>query len=107
VLVLVLVRHLVELHGGQVHAESPGEGKGATFTVELPLMSAALEAPAPEPERATAGGLGELPDRPSVDAGDLIEDPAARSGASGCSSSTISATSARSSWSRSRTMGPR
>lgn len=34
---LAIVRHLVELHGGTVHAESPGEGKGATFTVMLPL----------------------------------------------------------------------
>jgi Signal transduction histidine kinase len=34
---LAIVRHLVELHGGTVCAESPGEGKGATFTVTLPL----------------------------------------------------------------------
>jgi len=32
------VRHLVELHGGTIQAESPGEGQGATFTVRLPLM---------------------------------------------------------------------
>ncbi|MBM3804385.1 MAG: hybrid sensor histidine kinase/response regulator [Acidimicrobiia bacterium] len=37
---LALVRHLVELHGGSVHAESAGEGKGATFSVQLPLLSA-------------------------------------------------------------------
>jgi PAS domain S-box-containing protein len=35
---LAIVRHLVELHGGTVQAESPGEGQGATFTVKLPLM---------------------------------------------------------------------
>lgn len=34
---LAIVRHLVELHGGVVIAESEGEGKGATFTVRLPL----------------------------------------------------------------------
>jgi signal transduction histidine kinase len=34
---LAIVRHLVELHGGTVGAESRGEGQGATFTVELPL----------------------------------------------------------------------
>jgi PAS domain S-box-containing protein len=34
---LAIVRHLVELHGGNVRAESPGEGKGATFTVVLPV----------------------------------------------------------------------
>ena len=34
---LAIVRHLVELHGGRVAVESPGEGLGATFTVVLPL----------------------------------------------------------------------
>ncbi|HVG21245.1 MAG TPA: PAS domain S-box protein [Blastocatellia bacterium] len=35
---LAIVRHLVETHGGTVRAESGGEGKGATFTVSLPLL---------------------------------------------------------------------
>ncbi|HLO50752.1 MAG TPA: response regulator [Kamptonema sp.] len=34
---LAIVRQLVELHGGSVWASSPGVGKGATFTVQLPL----------------------------------------------------------------------
>ncbi|WGV26787.1 hybrid sensor histidine kinase/response regulator [Halotia branconii] len=34
---LAIVRHLVELHGGTIVAESPGEGQGAIFTVKLPL----------------------------------------------------------------------
>ena len=34
---LALVRELVTMHGGTVHAESPGEGQGATFVVMLPL----------------------------------------------------------------------
>jgi signal transduction histidine kinase len=33
---LSIVRHLVELHGGNVRAESEGEGLGSTFTVTLP-----------------------------------------------------------------------
>ncbi|MDQ2974791.1 MAG: PAS domain S-box protein [Acidobacteriota bacterium] len=36
---LAIVRHLVELHGGTVHAESVGEGSGATFVVKLPVVS--------------------------------------------------------------------
>lgn len=34
---LSIVRHLTELHGGTVRAESEGEGRGATFTVSIPL----------------------------------------------------------------------
>jgi PAS domain S-box-containing protein len=34
---LAIVRHLVELHGGRVEAESAGAGQGATFSVELPV----------------------------------------------------------------------
>jgi len=36
---LAIVRHLTELHGGTVKAESLGEGLGAIFTVKLPLMA--------------------------------------------------------------------
>jgi signal transduction histidine kinase len=35
---LLIARHVVELHGGSLRAESPGEGKGATFTVGLPPL---------------------------------------------------------------------
>lgn len=35
---LSIVYQLVELHGGTVGAESPGEGQGATFKVQLPLL---------------------------------------------------------------------
>ena len=33
---MAIVRHLVELHGGTVRVHSEGEGRGATFTIELP-----------------------------------------------------------------------
>ncbi len=36
---LSIVRHLVELHGGRVRAESPGPAQGSTFAVELPVAS--------------------------------------------------------------------
>ena len=34
---LAIVRHLVELHGGTVHADSEGPGSGSTFVVKLPM----------------------------------------------------------------------
>jgi PAS domain S-box-containing protein len=41
---LAIVRHLVDLHGGTVVVESPGEGQGATFRIDLPLMGEAAAA---------------------------------------------------------------
>ncbi len=40
---LTIVRNLVELHGGTIQAESAGHGRGATFTVEIPLTEEFLE----------------------------------------------------------------
>jgi signal transduction histidine kinase/ActR/RegA family two-component response regulator len=37
---LAIVRHVVEMHGGTVGVESEGYGKGATFTVKLPVIAA-------------------------------------------------------------------
>jgi PAS domain S-box-containing protein len=39
---LSIVRQLVQAHGGSIRAESGGEGRGATFTVELPVRAPAL-----------------------------------------------------------------
>lgn len=36
---LAIVRHLVEMHGGTVQAESAGEGLGSRFTIRLPLAT--------------------------------------------------------------------
>lgn len=41
---LAIVRHLVELHGGSVTADSAGAGKGTTFTVRLPINPMRVEA---------------------------------------------------------------
>lgn len=43
---LAIVRHLVELHGGTVRAHSEGEGRGASFTVEIPLLPTTTASPA-------------------------------------------------------------
>jgi PAS domain S-box-containing protein len=50
---LSIVKNLVEMHGGSVRADSPGENQGATFMITLPCSRIdAAEAPAP----AKAGG---------------------------------------------------
>ena len=46
---MAIVRHLVELHGGTVSAQSEGEGRGASFTASLPIRIATAEPGAPEP----------------------------------------------------------
>ena len=55
---LSIVRHLVEQHGGTVHAESGGTGQGSTFTVTLPLATARID--------PTPGGARETDLRPSL-----------------------------------------
>ena len=52
---LAIVRHIVELHGGTVQVESEGEGKGARFTVRIPIRAAVRPTdaePLDEPVRA-------------------------------------------------------
>src|SRR6266704_2967872 len=48
---LAIVRHIVELHGGVVRAESAGESRGATFTVDLPVAPTLSGAVTPLPAR--------------------------------------------------------
>jgi signal transduction histidine kinase/CHASE1-domain containing sensor protein/CheY-like chemotaxis protein len=43
---LAIARHLVEIHGGTINAASRGEGRGATFTIRLPLIAATAAAKA-------------------------------------------------------------
>jgi len=45
---LTLVKRLVELHGGQVTASSPGVGRGSTFSIRLPTIAEATGFPAAE-----------------------------------------------------------
>ncbi len=51
---LSIVRHLIELHGGAVEVDSPGEGQGASFTVKLPQRAELAEEPPLEQRPASA-----------------------------------------------------
>ena len=70
---LGIVRHLVQLHGGSVRAESRGEGRGATFIVRLPIHHpAAPVAALPAAEMIEA--LADLKDRLSAVRVLVVED---------------------------------
>ncbi len=57
---LAIVRTLAQMHGGNVRAASDGPGRGARFTVSLPLAGGHGE-PAPEPQpRETSPGSGRI-----------------------------------------------
>ena len=55
---LALVKGLVEMHGGQVAAESAGPGKGSTFTVRMPALVTISEAAASSPSDKTRSAPG-------------------------------------------------
>jgi PAS domain S-box-containing protein len=62
---LAIVRHLVELHGGTIHAASGGRDAGSTFRVRLPVMSVHQQTPAERrihPTAEAGGHVSELPD---------------------------------------------
>jgi PAS domain S-box-containing protein len=63
---LAIVRHLVESHGGSVHVDSPGDGRGTTFLVELPIRAVMGRGAVPEEvaaahTRPTAVALDDAP----------------------------------------------
>jgi PAS domain S-box-containing protein len=57
---LAIVRNLVEMQGGTVHVESPGEGQGSTFTVRLPLIAVITKTSAEEQWAHPTAGDGLL-----------------------------------------------
>ena len=68
---LTIVRRLVELHGGSVHAESPGPGKGSRFAIQIPRAAPI----AAEDSRAEPAARRSQPRRVVVidDSGDIRE----------------------------------
>src|SRR5579863_8345948 len=80
---LAICKQLVELHGGSIRAASQGEGKGATFTVHLPLSIAHLDdrsTPRIHPTAETqAGEMLSLPRLEGVHAFVVDDEPDARS----------------------------
>lgn len=68
---LAVVRHLVELHGGNVSADSAGPGQGSTFIVELPLADEKRHPPksrdASIGETKLDGGLKDSSNRVKLD----------------------------------------
>ncbi len=75
---LALVKNLVHLHGGQVHAHSEGLGKGSVFTIALPALpvgGAPSEAPTQRVRQSTPGSPGRhvLVVDDNADAADLLE----------------------------------
>lgn len=90
---LSIVRQIVELHGGSVHARSPGISQGATFVVKLPV-TAVRAAPGDEPREhprlaltsttavlASLSGVKALVVDDEIDARELIERVLANAGA--------------------------
>ena len=62
---LAIVRHLVELHGGTIHAASGGRDQGSTFRVRLPVMIVHHETPLERRVHPTTESVGmatQLPD---------------------------------------------
>ncbi|OGF22911.1 MAG: hypothetical protein A2V63_09515 [Candidatus Eisenbacteria bacterium RBG_19FT_COMBO_70_11] len=58
---LSIVRHIVELHGGEIVAESEGLGRGSRFTVKLPLLGTRAPTGAPRPRHpAAADGMTDV-----------------------------------------------
>jgi PAS domain S-box-containing protein len=82
---LAIVRQLVDLHGGSVQAQSPGEGQGATFSLQLPVIIAhgsgrfALNAEeANASSAALQGGFGSSPSLEGLAVLVVDDDPDAR-----------------------------
>jgi len=59
---LSIVKYIVEAHGGTVEASSPGEGKGSTFTVRLPIRPVRVREESEERDNVGKGGEDDAAD---------------------------------------------
>ncbi len=64
---LAICKQLVELHGGNIRAASPGEGQGATFSVELPVSIMQVESERERAHPTADGGEGDVVAMPRLD----------------------------------------
>jgi len=58
---LAIVRQLADMHGGSVRVESAGQGKGATFIVQLPIRPTSAIEPRSEELNGESNGKTSLP----------------------------------------------
>jgi signal transduction histidine kinase len=78
---LAIVRHLVELHGGTVGAESKGKGEGSSFTVRLPTTIALVVSTKEDGTLPAAEEILQIDDAPSLHNLKILvvdDEPAAR-----------------------------
>jgi PAS domain S-box-containing protein len=71
---LSLVKGLVDLHGGSVEAHSDGPGKGAEFTVRLPLLIGGADHETPAAQTLKAASRSVLIIEDNVDAAESLRD---------------------------------
>jgi PAS domain S-box-containing protein len=79
---LAIARRIVELHGGRIEAFSPGEGKGSTFRVALPVMIVHHEVRGERrvhPRAASRDAVAEFPPLPNIVVLAVDDDPDALS----------------------------
>jgi signal transduction histidine kinase/ActR/RegA family two-component response regulator len=57
---LAIVRHIVDQHAGSIRADSAGQGKGAVFTVRLPIAARMSETPGPTAVAATLAAVDDF-----------------------------------------------
>jgi CheY-like chemotaxis protein len=72
---LALVKYLIEMHGGRVEVESPGPGRGSTFTLRLPLAGSVAAPQAVgrrDPEQVARGRLRVLVVDDNVDGAEML-----------------------------------